>query len=197
MREKAPGCYGYATTYDAESEKCQRCAFAQRCQREAFRLLQEIQNAGQIDVTRQLARFRKMIETAEVRVRDGVKKAAVDAVFSAPLDERQKQALMTYPARVRSVCSSLIRRGVPLMAMIRAKQNPFNNPRERLQFLARPIQLLIEYGRFRRSELVRLYREDHRDWSEATAQSYASIACKALCALQITTEHNKEYRLKD
>jgi hypothetical protein len=189
--EQAYGCYGYVTTFNEQAAACQQCPLRKSCQVEAYKALKRL--SAEIDVTSLMGRFRELVENDKDPIHMGKKPPKNRRQKLKQYSQGKNSALliMHLPVKQRRIITGIQKKGIPVKNMLRGNSNPFDNYRP--AFLRVPCRMLIEQGRFLRSQLKQALLQEFPHWSDRTAETQASIAVSVLSALNVIQKSNDVY----
>lgn len=191
LEHRAYGCFGFVTTYDEASETCQGCPARKRCREVSYQALKKM--SSELDVTGLLARFRDLAEADQGSIGVGVKKPQSRRARLKQYAQSRDSVLLavTLPQKERRIIQGIERKGILIKPLLRAGLNPFE--RQRPAFMQVPCRLLLERQRFTRPQLKQALMVSFPHWSEATAETNASVALRVLVALKVVQKHNDTY----
>lgn len=184
MIERAPGCFGYATTHLSKSKTCEVCIWAETCRSHAFDLIKEIHE--DMDVSDWVQQFEQARMAVGKRSVQGVGRIAPRSNANATAFAVTLEGI---PARAQAIVRSAIRRGLAVEFNLRTGHNPFREGKPSFMHLA--CELLITQQGFTREELRQRIQERHPKYTRATVESYLSIAIAALGAFGVHETHGR------
>lgn len=169
MRFDRPGCFGFATTYNAKSKVCEQCSFATDCSakaKAALDVLADKLNVGAIEATlhgRQAATRRVPVES----------RPALPSVA--------QRALARMPKHAAKVAEGLLRSGINFRRYLAEGTNPLSAGKPPTMAVLFDLLLKGEVSRKQYMEALQC-RLGH---SAQTASSQASIGCSVAMGLGI------------
>ena len=187
----APGCWGSAITNDPKSEQCAKCAFLKNCSDTARDNLLIIHK--EMDVSKELGRYQLRQRPASNNTIKRVVKNR-DKVKTHKLNENQVDLVSRMPKKAAVVVEQVFKKGIDCKLELNSGSNPFENKRP--EFMRIPCQLLLEKGGFTRESLKGAFDFHYLHWSAPTVKSHASIAIRALLALEVIENSGNFYRIR-
>lgn len=183
-----PGCFGFATNFDARAERCKNCPANVECANQVVDTLKTLKSegVGVDDLTRRVQVFYD---------RNKIKKSAGEtgATVKFKLTMEQQSSIAKLPKNVGLLVKSIAKKGMDISASIERGENPFQQ--QRPEFMQPICDVLLSKSLVERGDFEDSLRESKPHWSETTVRNHASIARRALLELKVIKElPDRKYR---
>lgn len=167
----APGCFGRALTYKAESAECSSCKFAELCG------------------PRSIERTNRIREELGLNAKPA--KAAVPKIKKT---EPHNPLFTGLPVKVVDLLRRFERAGIRLTDNLRNGTNPI--PKDSVGFMRVACHLLLKRPEGLDRRYLRSAFMQHFGWTEGTAAAHAAQACQVLVAVGAVSESNGVIQLR-
>ena len=178
----APGCFGFAITFNPKTKECAECDYIDKCQPAAYESIQKVGESIDVkDLSKLHATYGKEV------VIGGMDRIGSDMRNKFSITQEQQAIIDSLSPRASVIAKGIYKRlGDPCLAM-RAGVNPFDNVKP--LYLAALAQQLIEGGT-NRSILTDEYIEKNSNWTAKTAATRASMAFTLFIKMGFAKETN-------